>query len=379
MAMPEILNLLNTDVQNRINSYRELAEKAVTITRYRLLDSDDEFTPPWATLKHFFYNLKFLLKEGYLPRMDDVKGERLPAELQGLKDFLNNPSREIGEAYYLQRNETEKYRFSWGNESKLIVTREVFYASPAGARSGYACAGGWRAQETTENVDAGLVLQALNGNQKTETSSEWTYKAFRKKYNMDNLHNPAEQKSSDVPAEPQAEVSSSAEGSLCYQKIEIRSDGYCFFRCHLIQKTNNDKWAQCSPQELRDKVLKCYYSNIFQAIINANKNLRSYGICFSEQALRTELENPKQLIVHTIADDGGYLWSPKGICARCEPQINTENLSQEDNENLEIFCDLVYQSLKQELNLNLDKDKGSYAIVNNGHYTWCKKLGDTSN
>ncbi|KAB3084243.1 DUF2713 family protein, partial [Escherichia coli] len=56
------------------------------------------------------------------------------------------------------------YRFSWNNESKLIVTREVFHASLAGARSGYACAGGWRAQETTENVDAALVLLAFNEN-----------------------------------------------------------------------------------------------------------------------------------------------------------------------------------------------------------------------
>ena len=124
-----------------------------------------------AALERFFHKLEFLLKEGYLPRMKDVIGARLPAELKGLKDFLNNSSLKAAEPHYLQRNETERYRFSWNNESKLIVTREVFHASLAGARSGYACAGGWRAQETTENVDAALVRQALNGNQETEKTS----------------------------------------------------------------------------------------------------------------------------------------------------------------------------------------------------------------
>ncbi len=161
--MPEIPNMLNIDMQSRINSYRELAGKAVR--------TDDSSDGAVAALERFFHKLEFLLKEGCLPRMDDVKGKRLPAELQGLKDFLDNPSLKTDEPHYLQRNETERYSFSWGDASKLIVTQEVFHASLAGARSGYACAGGWRAQETTENVEADLVLQALKGNQETEKTS----------------------------------------------------------------------------------------------------------------------------------------------------------------------------------------------------------------
>ncbi|WP_261628358.1 hypothetical protein, partial [Escherichia coli] len=158
--MPEIPNMLNIDMQSRINSYRELAGKAVR--------TDDSSDGAVAALERFFHKLEFLLKEGCLPDLKDVTGERLPAELQGLKAFLEKQSQKTAEPHYLQRNETERYSFSWMTDSTLAVTREVFYASLAGARSGYACAGGWRAQETTENVEADLVRQALNGNQETE-------------------------------------------------------------------------------------------------------------------------------------------------------------------------------------------------------------------
>ncbi|WP_261628361.1 hypothetical protein, partial [Escherichia coli] len=67
------------------------------------------------------------------------------------------------------------------------------------ARSGYACAGGWRAQETTENVEADLVRQALNGNQETEMT-RLSGPA------PDNLHNPTEQESSDVPTEQRKQI-----------------------------------------------------------------------------------------------------------------------------------------------------------------------------
>ncbi len=68
MAMSGISNMLNTDVQSRINSYRELAGKAVRT---------DELSKGGAVaaLERFFHKLEFLLKEGYLPRMDDVTGE----------------------------------------------------------------------------------------------------------------------------------------------------------------------------------------------------------------------------------------------------------------------------------------------------------------
>ncbi|KAB3085614.1 hypothetical protein F9222_23655 [Escherichia coli] len=154
--MTDISNVQNS-IENTIYNYRTLAGKA---TR-----NDSNQTGVVAALERFFHKLEFLLKYGYLPVTKDTeKNGSLPAELKGLKDFLNNSSLKAAEPHYLQRNETERYRFSWNNESKLIVTREVFHASLAGARSGYACAGGWRAQETTENVDAALVLQAFNEN-----------------------------------------------------------------------------------------------------------------------------------------------------------------------------------------------------------------------
>ncbi|HHN8868868.1 TPA: hypothetical protein ACP62B_004861, partial [Escherichia coli] len=148
---------------SRVDSYQKLAGKAV-----RTGDSSDGVA---AALERFFHKLEFLLKEGYLPEGKDVNGDRLPAELQGLKDFLNNPSREIGEAYYLQRNKAEGYRFIWQENLKLTVNRETLYAPVTAVRSGYTGADTWRTETITQNVKADSVLQALNGNQETEKTS----------------------------------------------------------------------------------------------------------------------------------------------------------------------------------------------------------------
>ncbi|KAB3082342.1 hypothetical protein F9222_26650, partial [Escherichia coli] len=99
MAMTDISKVQNS-IENTIYNYRTLAGKA---TR-------NDGTGVLAALERFFHTLEFLLKEGYLPDQKDVKGDRLPAELQGLKDFLNNSSLKAAEPHYLQRNETERYR-----------------------------------------------------------------------------------------------------------------------------------------------------------------------------------------------------------------------------------------------------------------------------
>ncbi|HHN8868848.1 TPA: hypothetical protein ACP62B_004830, partial [Escherichia coli] len=111
--MSDISGVLNIDMQSRINSYRELARKAVR--------TDDSSKGAVAALERFFHKLEFLLKEGYLPEDKDVNGYRLPAELQGLKDFLDK--RQAGTSYSLQRNKTEGYSFSWQGDQVLSVTQ----------------------------------------------------------------------------------------------------------------------------------------------------------------------------------------------------------------------------------------------------------------
>lgn len=179
------------------------------------------------------------------------------------------------------------------------------------------------------------------------------------------------QQSSLQPQQRQA-LTISRPGGASYKKINIKGDGYCFFRCLQIQRTNNEIWGNCASVDVRNWILNHYKDNIRKAIEGANTSLKNMGVTFHNNALRNELNNPQRLISHTIVYDGGYLWSPKGICAKCEPQIDYDRLSDTDKDNLEQVCNNVYATLSKDL--NLDKAKGSYAVLNNGHYTWHKKL-----
>ncbi|TKU21998.1 hypothetical protein [Citrobacter sp. wls826] len=149
--MPGISDVLNASVRDRISSYQTLAEKAIKI--------DGSKTGVFAALERFFFKLDFLLKYGHLPTLEDKEGNNLPPELQKLKAFLQDA--EPGSSCTLQRNETERYSFSWQTGKKLAVTKEVFYPSLVGARCAYANAGRWRAQTLADDVNVELVQLAL--------------------------------------------------------------------------------------------------------------------------------------------------------------------------------------------------------------------------
>ena len=127
--MPGNINLngLSHTIRDTVSGYRTLAEKAV--------NNGTSQTGVVAALERFFHKLEFLLMYGHLPSGGDVNRERLPSELQGLKAFLGNTS-QAGDSYVLQRNDTERYRFSWQSDKKLTVTTEKFDVSLAGVRSG---------------------------------------------------------------------------------------------------------------------------------------------------------------------------------------------------------------------------------------------------
>ncbi|KAB3085782.1 hypothetical protein F9222_23510 [Escherichia coli] len=138
--------------------------------------------------------------------------------------------------------------------------------------------------------------------------------------------------------------------------------------------TGDEIWANCASKDMRTKIQDDYYDNIVQVINQTNAELQDMGVSFSNSALSAELNEPERLMAHTMSDKGGYLWSPKGLCAHCEPQIDFDSLSKKDQDNLLTFCDTIFNCLRQELNLNLDKNEGSYAVLEAGHYTWYKKL-----
>ncbi|ELX1913583.1 pentapeptide repeat-containing protein, partial [Escherichia coli] len=157
MAMPDITNLLDTDMRSKVASYRELVGKAVR--------TDDSPGGIVAALERFFHKLEFLLKEGYLPSTEDIdEGGRLPPELRRLKAFLGNGK--TGDSYVLQRNDTERYCFSWQSSGKLTVAREEFHASTSiaaahsNSNSNYITKE-WR-RVTVEDVKTDLVMLMLD-------------------------------------------------------------------------------------------------------------------------------------------------------------------------------------------------------------------------
>ncbi|EKK0607437.1 hypothetical protein PJ906_004528, partial [Escherichia coli] len=140
---------------SRVTSYRELVGKAVR--------TDDSPCGIVAALERFFHKLEFLLKVGYLPSTEDIdEGGRLPPELRGLKAFLENVK--TGDSYVLQRNDTERYCFSWQSSGKLTVAREEFHASTsiaaAHSNSNYITKE-WR-RVTVEDVKTDLVMLMLD-------------------------------------------------------------------------------------------------------------------------------------------------------------------------------------------------------------------------
>ncbi|KAB3085084.1 hypothetical protein F9222_24390 [Escherichia coli] len=143
------LSAINNYICSSISTYKTEAGKATSDLSHGVR----------ASLERFFHKLEFLLKYGYLPARQDVNGERLPKEVQGLKDFLNKKNNNY--YYILQRNPTERYSFSWQGAS-LNVTRQRYYPSLVGIRCGFVGAEEyrWRA-ETTESVTPDAILSIL--------------------------------------------------------------------------------------------------------------------------------------------------------------------------------------------------------------------------
>ena len=165
--MSDILMVrLNADLQSKSASYYTIAEKTV---------KNGKKIGVFATLERFFYKLDFLLKYGHLPSEKDVWGGSLPPELQGLKDFLLvTTNKKNGDSYILQRNEKERYRFSWSN-NKFFVSKEEFSpVSPAGARTGYNCTGGWHVSMLPQEAKVETLLHMIT------QSNAWPAEEFKK-------------------------------------------------------------------------------------------------------------------------------------------------------------------------------------------------------
>ncbi|EJP7814194.1 pentapeptide repeat-containing protein [Escherichia coli] len=156
-----------------------------------------------------------------------------------------------------------------------------------------------------------------------------------------------------------------------YQELDIRDDGYGFFRCVLLQNTKDDKWAQCSTKEVYNKINHTYI-NIFNPIADAFREMEETLLNVNNEKLAVIVSDLGKLLPNIVTDKGFYLWSPKEICM-CHG-INYEELSTKDVASLETFCNAVFTKLQSALTLNMDKSKGSYATIEDAHYTWHKKL-----
>ena len=175
-----------------------------------------------------------------------------------------------------------------------------------------------------------------------------------------------------IPSEQLVEAGDLSE-EPAYQELKVRGDGYCFFRCVLLQNTKDDKWAQCSAKEVFSEIINRYGKDICKVLVDTFRYINDeMQLNFNNKNLAAILENSNNLLASTLTDEGGYFWSPKGICACYD--INYETLSSEDVANLETFCDTAFTKLRSALTLNMDKSKGSYATVEGAHYTWYKKL-----
>ena len=217
---------------------------------------------------------------------------------------------------------------------------------------------------STSNVETDSVLNIING--QIDINAEESSQSGQA------LDTPSGQQPTlaDQPAAEQAKPTDQPE-ELSYKEIKVRGDGYCFFRCLLLQNTKKKEWADCDSNTMYEYVQANHINDILQAIGEANNALSQiYTLSFQNQDLNTELSNPERLIEHTIKQDGGFIWSPKGICVCCNPQIDYDSLSERDLFMLETFCDSVFESLKNKLNLNTDKSKGSYAEAKSAHFTW---------
>ncbi|HBA2641037.1 TPA: hypothetical protein J6M74_004529 [Escherichia coli] len=175
-----------------------------------------------------------------------------------------------------------------------------------------------------------------------------------------------------IPSEQLVEAGDLSE-EPAYQELKVKDDGYCFFRCVLLQNTNDNKWAQCPAKEVHSETIKRYGKDIFKVLVNTFTYINyEMQLNFNNKNLAAVLENSANLLARTLTDEGGYFWSPKGICVCYD--IDYDTLSSEDAANLEIFCDSAFTKLREALMLNMDKSKGSYATVEGVHYTWYKKL-----
>ncbi|HDC4249817.1 TPA: hypothetical protein ORR86_004427 [Escherichia coli] len=115
-----------------------------------------------AALERFFHKLEFLLKYGYLPSTDDADAN-VPPELQGLKAFLEKGKTKG--SYVLQRNDMERYRFSWQSSEKLtvIMEKKEIHLPRLAFHSCYITeTETWRTDARTENMSVDSMLSLFN-------------------------------------------------------------------------------------------------------------------------------------------------------------------------------------------------------------------------
>ncbi|WP_440863785.1 hypothetical protein [Symbiopectobacterium purcellii] len=156
------------------------------------------------------------------------------------------------------------------------------------------------------------------------------------------------------------------------QKITVKPDGYCFFRCVLIKDTDDIFWAKnASSKQVKDKLFNQYKDKIEDSINGSKEWIFN---SFDNKDLKTyfrQIDFPNCIINDSFKSDGCCLWSPIGLCAAINPYLNYDSLSKNDKEQLEQFIDGVYYMLAENLQISVDaKNINPHAEVENGHYTW---------
>ena len=157
------------------------------------------------------------------------------------------------------------------------------------------------------------------------------------------------------------------------KEYSVKDDGACLFRAIATLLTRQKEWLRKATKEVLLEFLN--ESNISKQIFNAIKNsinsMKENNIpgseladCFSKN-YSTSLE--ELIFQETIANSDFTLWSPVGVAKALGLKLN-----ERVREDLEVFCDLVYQNIIEEMKLKITHDKNSVGIFREGnHYSLC--------
>ena len=158
------------------------------------------------------------------------------------------------------------------------------------------------------------------------------------------------------------------------QKLDVRQDGYCLFRCALVKQTGDERWAmQASSQEVRTTLLSLYNDTVAHCITTARELLAPQ---FDNPLLQHYFSAPalvENMIHDTFTPDSCLLWSPRGVCVAIDPYLDFDTLTEHDRDTLELVINAIYTQLPtaQHLNISTDAtDSEPHAELMNHHYTW---------